>query len=315
MARMLEGQGPLRFATSGQAALQQLQQSIPDLVLLDAEMPGMSGYEVCAAMQTDPCLAEVPVIFVTSHNDQASELKGLAMGAVDFIAKPISEPLLRARVATQLRVKQLTDELRRLATQDALTQLINRRGLDDALDREWRLAERSGAPLSLLMVDVDHFKLFNDCYGHLVGDDCLRSVADALREACQRPGDLVARFGGEEFAVVLPGTHAAGAAHLALKLLDAVTSLKIGHRDSPVAPHVTVSIGISTWQAQGEVQAGAQADAAPALDAREARHLVHAADTALYQAKLHGRAQAWHLTLDDLSAPAGAHRINAAAAT
>ncbi len=300
MARMLEGQGQLRFATSGKAALEQLQQAVPDLVLLDAEMPGMSGFELCAAMQNDPCLADVPVIFVTSHNDQGSELKGLDLGAVDFIAKPISEPLLRARVKTQLRVKQLTDQLRKLATVDALTGLLNRRALDDALEREGQLSIRHGTPLSLLMVDVDHFKLFNDCYGHLMGDDCLRRVATALREACQRSADLVTRFGGEEFAVVLPGTPSDGAQQLATRLLQQVDLLRIGHRDSPTAPYVTISIGISTWQPPAPAAAGMPAAPQPAW---QPAHLVKAADTALYKAKQAGRQQTAYLAFDDFELP------------
>jgi diguanylate cyclase (GGDEF)-like protein len=300
MAKMLEGEGHLRFATNGPAALLQLQQTVPDLVLLDAEMPGMNGFELCALMQADPCLAEVPVIFVTSHNDQASELKGLSLGAVDFIAKPISEPLLKARVKTQLRVKHLTDQLRQLATVDALTGLLNRRGMDDALAREWGLATRQRTPISVLMVDVDHFKLFNDCYGHLVGDDCLRQVSAALREGCQRPGDLVARFGGEEFAVVLPGTPAVGAQHLAQQLLQQVSRLKIGHRDSPTAPYVTVSIGISTWQPPSPQSAQPTGEDGPVWRASQ---LVDAADVALYRAKHGGRHQAWWLSLEDLAFP------------
>lgn len=309
MARMLEGQGQLRFATSGEAALKQLQQSVPDLVLLDAQMPGMNGFELCAAMQADPALVDVPVIFVTSHNDQASELKGLALGAVDFIAKPISEPLLRARVKTQLRVKHLTDQLRKMATVDALTGLLNRRGLDDALAREWLLAARQGTPLSLLMVDVDHFKLFNDCYGHLVGDDCLRKVAAALREGCMRPADLVTRFGGEEFAVVLPGTPLAGAQHLASHLLQQVSRLMIGHRDSPTAKHITISIGISTWQPQDRSGAGELGADRPGWCAAQ---LVKAADTALYRAKVAGRHRAWCLALEDLAFPERAQPVDIA---
>lgn len=133
MARILSGLGQLCFAMNGAAALQQAREMVPDLILLDAEMPGMNGYQVCEALKADPALAHVPVIFVTGHSGQDHELKGLEIGAVDFLAKPISEPLLLARVRTQLRVKHLTDELQRIWTVDALTETMNRRAFDDAL--------------------------------------------------------------------------------------------------------------------------------------------------------------------------------------
>lgn len=176
LARILAQSGNLRFATNGQEALRLARESVPDLVLLDAEMPGLSGFQVCAAMKADPALSDVPVVFVTGHSDSTFEVAAFELGAVDFISKPVSAPLVLARVQTQLRVKRLTDELRRVATTDGLTGVANRRQFDDVLGREWLRARRAGDPMALLMIDVDHFKLYNDRYGHPAGDSCLRKV-------------------------------------------------------------------------------------------------------------------------------------------
>jgi len=278
LARMLAGTGRLRFATSGSAALAQLRELPADLVLLDAEMPGMSGFEVCSAMKADPALADVPVIFVTSHSDTEFELRGLESGAVDFIAKPVSEPLLLARVRTQLRIKRLTDELRRLASVDALTGVANRRSFDEALEREWQRALRDGEPLALLMVDVDHFKKYNDHYGHPAGDACLQSVARAIAQATQRPGDMAARYGGEEFTLLLPRTTLVGAEHIAQRLQEAVAALALAHAASPTRPTVSVSVGVSA-RVPGSPPGVTPAD------------LVASADQMLYQAKAGGRAR------------------------
>src|SRR5258706_2318020 len=187
MGRALAHVGDVRIATGGKDALRLMLESVPDLVLLDAEMPGMSGFEVLEAMKEDPSLAVVPAIFVTSHSEAAFEVAGLEMGAADFIAKPINAPLLVARARTQLRLKGLSDGLRRVSSIDALTSVANRRWFDESLEREWLRARRSGEPLSLLLVDIDHFKLYSDRYGQAASDTCLRSVAQALVVACLRP--------------------------------------------------------------------------------------------------------------------------------
>lgn len=285
MARILEGHGRLRFATHGETALEQIRREPPDLVLLDADMPGMNGYELCAALHGDPDLEDVPVIFVTSHGGTEHELKGLEAGAVDFIAKPISEPLLRARVKTQLRIKRLTDDLRQLATSDAVTGIANRRSLDAALEREWQRSCRTGEPTSLLLIDVDHFKHYNDRYGHPAGDACLRAVAQALAGAARRPADLVARYGGEEFAVLMPQTPAVGARHLAHQMLGAVVALGLPHEASTTSAQVTVSIGVGCSAARDGM------DPAPPAGAERVVDLLRRTDEALYRAKANGRAR------------------------
>jgi diguanylate cyclase (GGDEF)-like protein len=310
MGRILSGLGQLRFATDGAAALRQMHDVPPDLVLLDAEMPGMSGFEVCAALKEDALLRDIPVIFVTGHVAPEFELKGLDIGAVDFIHKPISEPLLLARVRTQLRIKQLGDELKRLATVDALTEVANRRSFDTALAREWKRGLRKGSEISLLMIDVDHFKLFNDHYGHPAGDTCLRAVGQTLRATSLRPGDVVARYGGEEFVMLLPETARAGAEHLAHRVLDAIESLGMPHDASTTSRHVTVSIGIGCYDRDSRCWAepSSESDFGGHVSAAAA-DLVQSADRALYAAKAGGRAQAWRLDIDDVDAPQLAREI------
>ncbi len=310
MARILSGTGQVRFATSGAAALLQARDMLPDLILLDAEMPDMDGFKVCETLKADPVLADIPVIFLTSHSGLDFELKGLNIGAVDFLAKPISEPLLLARVRTQLRVKHLTDELKRIGTIDALTEIMNRRAFDDALAREWTRSRRAGQAISLLMVDVDHFKLFNDNYGHPAGDACLRSIARALKSASFRPADVVARYGGEEFALLLPDTAHRGAEHLAHRVLDAVESMKIPHAASPTSGHVTVSVGIGCYDEDSGCWVLPSADSRFAVEhVCTPADLVHSADKAMYAAKHAGRAQAWRLDINDADAPSLAREI------
>lgn len=295
LGNVLQGMGRLLFATSGSDALRLARVSELDLVLLDAEMPGMNGFEVFRAMKALPALADIPVIFITSRNDTSFQVECFDIGAADFISKPVVPPLVRARVKTQLRIKHLADTLRHIATTDALTGIANRRQFDEVLEREWLLARRSGEPISILMVDVDHFKLYNDRYGHPMGDTCLQQVATALLGIGFRPGDLVARYGGEEFVLLLPQTPRAGAEYMAQSVLAAVAALNIVHEDSPTAGHVTVSVGIA-WGDGGsdrvELRHGTAGSTTKA-PAHSAHHLVEAADQALYSAKHAGRAQAY----------------------
>lgn len=234
------------MACSGEEALRQIEKHAPDLVLLDADMPGIGGYGTCMALKANPDTADLPVIFVTAHADTDSETKALALGAVDFIHKPVNPPVVVARVKTHLALKQKSDALRRLTAVDALTGIANRRAFDDSLNREWRRAMRRREPLSLLMLDIDFFKRYNDAYGHLAGDACLQLVAHTLADSAQRAGDVTARYGGEEFAVILPHTSPADAQAIAERLCRSVRSLGIPHGDSPVGPQVTISVGVAS---------------------------------------------------------------------
>lgn len=278
----LTGQARLRFATHGSEALRMVQRHVPDMVLLDIGMPGLSGYEVCRALQDDPLTADVPVIFLTSHDNAEEELTGLSLGAVDFIAKQVRPPLVCARVRTHLRLKRMADALRRAASEDALTGLANRRRFDEALVTEWLRHLRSRRPLSLLMIDIDHFKAYNDHHGHPAGDQCLRLTAQALRDVSLRPADLLARLGGEEFGLLLPDTDAVGAQEVARRLLTAADTLALPHGACPDRACVSWSIGVAcSTQLRQDLQANPSGS----------RALMEAADQALYEAKRSGRAR------------------------
>ena len=194
------------MATSGQQALDFCHKTPPDLVLLDVVMPGMDGFEVCQALKGEPSTRDIPVIFVTAHTDAAQETRGLDVGAVDFISKPVNPAVVRARVKTQLTLKFQSDLMRKLVFLDGLTGVFNRRYFDQQLAVEVARSSRAKSPLALIMLDVDFFKRFNDHYGHQAGDDCLREIAATLKESLRRPADLVARYGGEEFVCILPDT-------------------------------------------------------------------------------------------------------------
>jgi diguanylate cyclase (GGDEF)-like protein len=294
LGHILRDLGSLRFATSGEDAVRLVRDSPPDLVLLDAEMPGMSGVNVFNALKAEPDLDEVPVIFVSSRGDAEFEVSLLDLGAADFIAKPVRAPLVIARVRTHLRMKRMADELRRCATTDGLTGIANRRKFDVSLEREWRRAPRHGNPLALLLIDVDHFKLYNDRYGHPQGDACLREMAQAFERSVRRTADVAARYGGEEFVVLLPQTRRDGAESMAHRILDVVDGLAIRHEASPTAAHVTVSIGIACYDGAAAWGNGDRPERHTETD------LLLAADTALYAAKRAGRSQCRHFNVADI---------------
>lgn len=271
------------MATSGVQALSLCERQLPDLVLLDVVMPGMDGFEVCRQLKASATTRNIPVIFVTAHTDAAQETQGLNVGAVDFIAKPINPTVVRARVRTHLTLKFQSDLLRKLVFLDGLTGVFNRRYFDQQLALEWARASRSGAPLSLILLDVDHFKLYNDHYGHQAGDECLRMVTQALKSGLRRPADLVARYGGEEFACILPETPFDDAMGLAQELEQKLRALKIPHARSQVDRVVTVSMGLATR--------------IPA-SLGDASALVGLADQQLYNAKQSGRGRVCGAPLD-----------------
>lgn len=276
LSEVLESEYEVLFALSGEDGLNIAFEEAPDLILLDIVMPQMDGYEVCARLKADPRTRTIPVIFVTAMDLEEDETKGLALGAIDYIIKPIRPPIVRARVRNHLELKRYRDLLERLTTTDGLTGIANRRRFDAFLESEWSRARRSQKPLSLIMLDIDFFKAFNDHYGHLAGDDCLRQVAQCLDGRVRRPADLVARYGGEEFACLLPETNAMGAATMAKRFLESMNELNIPHAYSEAADHVTLSMGVATIIP---------------LIGQPSSELVRRADQLLYEAKQNGRNQ------------------------
>ncbi len=243
---VLKGEHRIFFATSGRDALTIANSTHPDLILLDIMMPEMDGYEVCRILKADPSLKDIPVIFITAMSQEKDERAGFEVGAVDYITKPFNPNIVRLRVRNQLEMKRQRDMLEQLSLLDGLTDLPNRRAFDGYFDREWRRGLRNGSELSLIMLDIDCFKAYNDSYGHVAGDDCLKRISRALAGSLERAGDFVARYGGEEFICILPNTDAAGALAIADKLRLAVEALHIPHQSSPVSPYVTISLGVAT---------------------------------------------------------------------
>lgn len=234
----------IKIAKSGVVALKLAREFRPDLILLDVVMPDMDGYEVCRELKRSEGTRDIPVIFLTGASSEEHEVKGLSLGAVDYIAKPFNFPIVKARIQTHLKLKKQNDLLARLATVDSLTHIPNRRCADNVLRHEWRRAQRTGNDISIGMADVDYFKLFNDHYGHAEGDRCLQQVAEVLSKSTKRPGDFIGRFGGEEFIFILPGTPLKGAMYISELFRESVLDLKIQHEKSPIQPYVTLSIGV-----------------------------------------------------------------------
>jgi two-component system, cell cycle response regulator len=275
-------------AAGGAAALSACHEHQPDVVLLDVEMPEMSGWEVLAAIKADPDLSDVPVVFLTGRSDTADMVDGLRLGAHDYLRKPCEPAELLARVQAAARVKRLQDELRqrneeldRVSRTDALTGLHNRRHVEEYLSRLVSLARRNAEPIAVLIIDIDHFKSVNDGHGHDAGDAVLREVAQRMVR-CVRLEDMVGRWGGEEFLVVLPNTAAQGAAELAERLRKVVADEPCRLPDGG-AMQVTISLGC----------------AASVLD--DAGTLVRSADAAMYEAKESGRNRVVVATSDELS--------------
>lgn len=262
-------------ARNGAEAFDKARTHRPEVILLDVEMPVLGGFDALARMRDDPLTAEIPVVFLTGIDDSATAARGLACGAHDYLRKPFDPIELLARVGAAQRTKRLQDELRRrneqlvrLASTDSLTGIHNRRHAAEQLTRLISRSRRHGTALSVLLLDIDHFKLINDTFGHGTGDTVLKEVATRLASRL-RAEDLLARWGGEEFLVLAPDISSAGAGALAESLRQIVARAPCLLDRGPLS--VTISGGWTTWDGGGP-------------DA-----LIRAADEALYAAKSAGR--------------------------
>ncbi|MDE1166034.1 MAG: PleD family two-component system response regulator [Pseudomonas sp.] len=285
------------FCADPHQAVAQAVRIRPTVILQDLVMPGLDGLTLVREYRNNPATQDIPIIVLSTKEDPLIKSAAFAAGANDYLVKLPDNIELVARIryhsrsyltllqrdeayrALRVSQQQLLDTnlvLQRLMNSDGLTGLSNRRHFDEYLELEWRRAMRDQAQLSLLMIDVDYFKTYNDNFGHLDGDEALRKVATAIKDSCSRPSDLPARYGGEEFALVLPSTSPGGARLIAEKLRQSVAGLKIPHISPAQGSVLTVSIGLST--------------VIPAV-ASNCRELISAADKGLYQAKNNGRNQ------------------------
>ncbi|MBN1942113.1 MAG: diguanylate cyclase [Phycisphaerae bacterium] len=268
-ARLRDENLDVSCASGGVEGLVKAKKERPDLILLDLKMPDLSGYEVCEQLKSDPLLSAIPVIFLTAADSTEDKVKGLDMGAVDYVAKPFDPVELCARVRAALRVKRLQDLLNLRAQLDPLTELWNRQAMQDRLRQEWARMSRHEEALSFVMMDIDHFKRVNDTFGHPAGDRVLCAVSQVLTAQC-RESDMPCRYGGEEFAVILPDVNSTAAAHFAERCREEIEKISLSAQSRVI--HVTASFGVADSRD---------------LHARE--ELIHRADEALYRAKHAGR--------------------------
>ncbi|MCL2164441.1 MAG: diguanylate cyclase [Oscillospiraceae bacterium] len=232
-------------ARDGMEAVEKANELLPDLVILDILMPGMDGYQVLTALKSSEATRNIPVIFISGLSNPEDEEKGLSLGTADYITKPFSAAIVRLRVGNQVRIINQMRAIERLSMTDQLTEIANRRCFDQRLSIEWKRAIRDQSPLSLMMLDADGFKTYNDTYGHKQGDVALRTIAAVLSRNLKRPADLVARWGGEEFAVLMPSTDDKGAFSVAESIRSDIQEAPILCPDFGYT-YLTVSIGINT---------------------------------------------------------------------
>jgi len=260
-------------AANGTSAIEKAKEYKPDLILLDILMPGMDGYQTLCEMKKCGDIQKIPVIFITGLDSEEDEEKGLALDAADYITKPFSPTIVKLRVQNQIQIVNQMVIIERLSMVDQLTNIANRRNFDDRLTMEWKLAIREKTPISILMMDLDKFKHINDTYGHLQGDMILQTAAAIFPKSFNRPSDFVARWGGEEFVVLMPNTSLEGALDIAEKIRSDIENTQMPSLDQTEIK-VTISIGVSS--------------VSPTQDS-SVDTFISGADKALYAAKEAGR--------------------------
>ncbi|MDR1688051.1 MAG: diguanylate cyclase [Clostridiales bacterium] len=259
-------------AQSGQEAIKKAEEFSPDMILLDILMPVMDGYEVIAHLKSSEKTKHIPVIFVSGLDSVESEEKGLQLGAVDYIIKPFRAAIVKLRVDNQIKMLEQIKMIERLSMIDQLTNIANRRSFDNRLSVEWNNAARQATPVSLLMIDVDLFKNYNDKWGHQQGDVALKKIAEVFTKSLKRKSDFTARWGGEEFVVLLPGTDAKGGLNIAECIRKKIEAAEIPYKGK--ITKVTISVGVNTVVPNRN----------NSIDT-----FISGADTALYRAKETGR--------------------------
>lgn len=248
LARQLGTIYQVKVATNGVDALEIAQNNQPDLILLDVMMPDMDGFEVCRRLKANKITQKIAVIFLTGMQTESDEELGLNLGAVDYITKPLVLPIIKARIRNHIRLKRQADLLESLSLIDALTYVSNRRRFDEALMLEWKRAIDEGTPLSLIMIDIDHLKEYNQHYGHGAGDVCMQKIVAALAKSLARPNQLIARYSGKEFGILLPGINEQAALSIAQHLRECIEKLALPHVYPEENTIVTISAGVATQQ-------------------------------------------------------------------
>jgi diguanylate cyclase (GGDEF)-like protein len=274
LAEGLASDYDISVARHGMQAISIAQKCHPDLILLDVGLPDMDGYEICRHLKHNDSTRDIPVIFITARDHNEDELKGLQLGAVDYVRKPFCIELVKARVQNQLELSTKTQLLAELAMLDCLTCIPNRRHFEIEFEKSWRFAQRKQRPLSVAILDIDYFKQYNDMFGHVAGDHCLKKVAKSISNSLVRPMDFVARFGGEEFVVILLDADEASTVQVAEKIRRGIEKLAIPHHYPSEHSTLTISIGVSTTVPQQN---------------EDHRALLIEADNNLYHAKKMGR--------------------------
>ncbi|MCL2500644.1 MAG: diguanylate cyclase [Defluviitaleaceae bacterium] len=273
LSGILSPQYTVYTANNGLEGINSAKKYKPDVIILDIVMPDMDGYEVIKILKHDEELQGIPVIFITGLTNTAEEERGLQLGGADYIIKPFSSVIVKLRVENQVRMQGMIREITFMSMNDSLTGLPNRRCFDERLHTEWKRARREKQSIGILLIDIDYFKKFNDFHGHLNGDEALKTVASMIKAALVRPVDIAARWGGEEFIVLLPGADMDGAEEVAKKIRLIVELTSIYLREGGTAK-TTVSIGVNAR--------------IPTADDHADNFIQHA-DDALYEAKAQGR--------------------------
>lgn len=275
LSDLLKESYKVKIANNGKRALELARaKEKPDLILLDIEMPLMSGYDVCKELKASSSTKDIPIIFVSAKTSANDEEYGLNLGAIDYIKKPFHPAIVKIRVKNHIELKLKSAKLEELSMCDSLTGIFNRRFFEEALEKKHKEMQRDNGTLALIMVDIDFFKPYNDNYGHWQGDEALTKVARALKKTIKRPADVVARYGGEEFVVVLKNCDKEGAKKMANSLVEAVRELQLEHKFSSVATHVTISAGVALKEKESTLSK---------------EELLKEADEQLYRAKESGR--------------------------
>lgn len=274
LTKILKPQYNLLTARSGKETLLLAQEKQPDLILLDIVMPEMDGFQALESLKRMPETQNIPVIFITGLDSCEDEERGLFLGASDYIKKPFHNSIVLARIKTQMDMLRYIRTIEQMGMIDALTGIPNRRYFENQINIEWNRAVRQGSAISILMLDIDHFKKYNDTFGHPQGDQILKDVAQLLASNLRRATDLAARYGGEEFAAILPATSREDATALAQCLCDAIAKHEFLLPEKGERIHVTISIGVAGCMPQlGD----------------NMLMMLSRADEALYQAKASGR--------------------------